>query len=225
MFDMQKIGKRIISFRKKCNLTQLELADKMGISFQAISGWERGISMPDISKLPELAQIFNVSIDELIGEKSDFIEAVVNDDVDTYLKSEAFSSDEVAEAVPLLKPDQAEQVIGKLGTDIFSNIQLFLPYMNESDVKEFALMALENGENVSEYLDYMDEDDVSEIAMRALEKGESVAEYLDYMCEDDVAKLAMKALENGKSITEYLDYMTEDDVKKLALRIIKKGKN
>ena len=39
-------------------MTQMELADRMGISFQVVSNWERGNSMPDISKLPELAEIF-----------------------------------------------------------------------------------------------------------------------------------------------------------------------
>ena len=46
---------------------QLELADKLSISFQAVSNWERGNSMPDISKLPELAEIFGVTIDAIIG--------------------------------------------------------------------------------------------------------------------------------------------------------------
>ena len=52
MFDMQKIGKKISELRKRKNITQMELADQMGISFQAVSNWERGNSMPDISKLP-----------------------------------------------------------------------------------------------------------------------------------------------------------------------------
>ena len=77
MFDMQKIGKKIVSLRKQKNMTQMELADRMGISFQAVSNWERGNSMPDISKLPELAEIFGVSLDELLGEKSSLVEAAV----------------------------------------------------------------------------------------------------------------------------------------------------
>ena len=251
MFDMQKVGKRIISLRKKCNLTQLELADKMGISFQAISGWERGISMPDISKLPELAQIFNVTIDELLGEKSDFIEAVAKDDVDAYLNSEAFSTDEIANAVPLLKPDQAEQVIEKVGTDMFSDISPFLPFMSERDVKEFAVKAYENGESVREFLAFMSENDVNQLAEKAARNGEAVAEFLPFMSEDGVGRLAervaqkgkstadflpfmseayvgqlaMKALEKSEDVSEYLPFMTEDDVKKLALLSIKKGKN
>lgn len=45
---MQKVGRKIVELRKKNNMTQTELADKMNISFQAVSNWERGNSMPDI---------------------------------------------------------------------------------------------------------------------------------------------------------------------------------
>ena len=65
MFDMKQIGKKITNLRKAHNMTQMELADKLGISFQAVSNWERGNTMPDISKLPELAEICRISVEEL----------------------------------------------------------------------------------------------------------------------------------------------------------------
>ena len=46
MFDVQIVGRKIGKLRKKCNLTQMELADRMGVSYQAVSNWERGSSMP-----------------------------------------------------------------------------------------------------------------------------------------------------------------------------------
>ena len=49
MFNMKQVGKKIVAMRKAKNMTQLELADKMNVSFQAVSNWERGNSMPDIS--------------------------------------------------------------------------------------------------------------------------------------------------------------------------------
>ena len=48
MFNMKNIGQKICKFRKEKNMTQLELADRLNISFQAVSNWERGQSMPDI---------------------------------------------------------------------------------------------------------------------------------------------------------------------------------
>ena len=59
MFNMKQVGKKIVSLRKSRNMTQTELADKMDVSFQAVSNWERGNSMPDISKLPQLAALFD----------------------------------------------------------------------------------------------------------------------------------------------------------------------
>ena len=51
MFDTRKIGMKIAALRKAKDMTQLELADKMMVSYQAVSNWERGNSLPDISKL------------------------------------------------------------------------------------------------------------------------------------------------------------------------------
>jgi transcriptional regulator with XRE-family HTH domain len=61
------ISENIYNFRKSSGLTQENLADKLGISFQAVSKWETGQSMPDITALPVLADIFGTSIDGLFG--------------------------------------------------------------------------------------------------------------------------------------------------------------
>ena len=86
MFDMKQIGKKITDLRKAHNMTQMELADKLGISFQAVSNWERGSTMPDISKLPELAEIFHISVDELLNGKAPLVKAVLNDTIDEYME-------------------------------------------------------------------------------------------------------------------------------------------
>ena len=67
MFNMNKIGKIIKDARTKKNMTQLELADKMGVSYQAVSNWERGNTMPDIAKIPDLARELGLEITELLG--------------------------------------------------------------------------------------------------------------------------------------------------------------
>ena len=71
MFSMIETGRRIGKLRKNSNLTQMELADLMGVSYQAVSCWERGVTMPDISKLPDLAQIFKVKIDDIFHDNTD----------------------------------------------------------------------------------------------------------------------------------------------------------
>ena len=61
------IGKKIKKLRRSRDLTQEEVATQLGISYQAISKWERGDGYPDITMLPVLASYFKVSVDELIG--------------------------------------------------------------------------------------------------------------------------------------------------------------
>ena len=68
--DQLKIGKFIAECRKQKNLTQMQLAEKLGITDKAISKWERGIAMPDTSIMLELCEILGISVNELLsGEK------------------------------------------------------------------------------------------------------------------------------------------------------------
>lgn len=68
--DPLKTGKLISEARKKLNLTQKNLADKLYVSDKAVSKWERGICFPDISVLIPLTEILNISLYDLLkGEK------------------------------------------------------------------------------------------------------------------------------------------------------------
>ena len=64
--DQEKIGKFIKKIREDNNLTQKELADKLGVTFQAVSKWENGKNVPDISILKEMSKEFNIDIDEIL---------------------------------------------------------------------------------------------------------------------------------------------------------------
>ena len=65
------IGLKIAYYRKQNRLTQEELAERVGVSCQAVSKWEQRISCPDIMLLPKLAKIFGVTIDDLFGTTGD----------------------------------------------------------------------------------------------------------------------------------------------------------
>ena len=70
--DQIKIGRFIAERRKKASLTQMQLAEKLGITDKAISKWERGIAMPDTSIILKLCDILGISVNELLcGEKID----------------------------------------------------------------------------------------------------------------------------------------------------------
>ena len=68
----EKIGKFIKKLRKDNNLTQKELADKYGVTYQAVSKWENGINLPDVSLIREMSKDFNISVEDILdGEITD----------------------------------------------------------------------------------------------------------------------------------------------------------
>lgn len=64
---LNNLSERIVYYRKKCGLTQEELAEKCSVTPQAVSKWENGLASPDISLLPRLAEVFGITTDELLG--------------------------------------------------------------------------------------------------------------------------------------------------------------
>lgn len=65
----ESLGQRIARLRKSKGLTQEELGDKVGISSQAVSKWETDASVPDIMLLVKIANIFDITVDELLGNE------------------------------------------------------------------------------------------------------------------------------------------------------------
>ncbi|WP_050697141.1 helix-turn-helix domain-containing protein [Anaeromassilibacillus senegalensis] len=67
------IGEKISDLRKQKKMTQDELAEKMGVSSQAVSKWETGLSIPDLPILIELSDFFHMSLDDLVKEKEEAV--------------------------------------------------------------------------------------------------------------------------------------------------------
>ena len=86
----QTLGMMISSLRKEKGMTQLELAEKMGVTDKAVSKWERDLSFPDIKSIPKLAETFDISVDDLMQVKTESKENMsknkVDEIVDTVLK-------------------------------------------------------------------------------------------------------------------------------------------
>lgn len=80
---MIKLGEKIKNLRKQRNISQEVLANYLGVSFQAISKWETGTTMPDVMLIPAIASFFGVSTDELfdynVYELEKNIEAIVDE--------------------------------------------------------------------------------------------------------------------------------------------------
>ena len=69
MENEKTLGGMISSLRRERGMTQNDLAEKMGVTDKAVSKWERDLSCPDIYSLPRLAEIFDISVDELLQAK------------------------------------------------------------------------------------------------------------------------------------------------------------
>ena len=68
MIDKQRFGKRAASLRRRLALSQAGLAEKLGVSAQAVSKWETGAALPDIELLLELSRLYGVSVNELLED-------------------------------------------------------------------------------------------------------------------------------------------------------------
>lgn len=94
-----KLNEKIIHCRKKAGLSQLDLADRLGVSRQSVSKWETGDSNPDVTKIPLLAKEFGVSADWLLSEDA----------------PEAPQTADAPQAAPTPYPDWIEQLPSRLG--------------------------------------------------------------------------------------------------------------
>ncbi|MBE6747071.1 MAG: helix-turn-helix domain-containing protein [Ruminococcaceae bacterium] len=95
------IGNKIKELRKKQGITQEQLAESIGISFQAVSKWENKIALPDITLTPVLAGYFGVSMDELFGFSLKEIEQDVEniaEEAHKYRESNPLKSRQILEA-------------------------------------------------------------------------------------------------------------------------------
>ena len=88
------IAKNITALRQNHKMTQIELAEKLNYSDKAVSKWERGESVPDISVLKQIADLFGVTVDYLLGRQD--IEGSTLSDFETGLLIASRNADERA---------------------------------------------------------------------------------------------------------------------------------
>lgn len=102
---------RLIMLRKRKGLSQEELAEKLGISRQAVSKWERAESSPDVDNAIQLSRLYNVSLDELFGNKPEYeIELdSMEPDMPEAIIEEAQAEEPSAEEAPADDADSANE--------------------------------------------------------------------------------------------------------------------
>ena len=146
--NMHEIGLRISTLRKQRDMTQLELADKMGVSYQAVSGWERGSTMPDISRLPEISQVLGTSIDELLGNdvQAEIVKNVLTQQTDIYTNDNQPHLDDIIDVAPVLKPSQMDNLIGKVKPISLGELTGLVPFISKEVLGQLAMKAQEVGD-------------------------------------------------------------------------------
>jgi len=137
LFDTMKFGGYLSRLRKNADMTQSELAEKLSVTRQAVSDYERGNSFPDVSILVLIADTFGVTLDELInsGEPTRG-EARILSNIAAGNSEVKAELDEIKSLAPLLKPsilDKLAARLAKSGIDI-SNILYLAEYLNDESV-------------------------------------------------------------------------------------------
>ena len=140
MFDVIKFGKGLSELRKNADLTQSEVADRLNLSRQAISKYERGESFPDISVLVMIAELFHVTFDELIGygEPTEGETMIFNGAARGSKDIVAENIDDIVNLAPLLKPSLLTKLSEKFsaqGMDI-SSLLILADYLNAEKAAE-----------------------------------------------------------------------------------------
>lgn len=118
----KSLGALIAEARRKKGMTQLELAEKMGVTDKAVSKWERDLSCPDVNSLPQLAEVLGISIEELLQGKNEKqpADSKVGELLDTILKAIALAMGVAVAALSALDALSSAQALPLLGLGLAS---------------------------------------------------------------------------------------------------------
>lgn len=146
MFDVTKFGGYLSRLRKNADMTQSELADRINVTRQAISRYEKGYCFPDVSVLVLLAEIFDVTIDELInsGEPTKGETKILGNVAKGNSDIVAEDFRDILNLAPVLKPSiltKLSENYKKHGIDISSIVEL-AEYIND----EAVILLMENAD-------------------------------------------------------------------------------
>ncbi len=228
MFDTRIVGKKIMELRKKGNFTQMDLANKLCVSFQAVSNWERGNSMPDISKLPELAECFNVSVDFLLGSSSEteIVKEIIIDNSFSDISG-------LKDIAPLLKPNEIdkmlEDIINANGLKDLNEIAHLAPFISSDYLNKLVCTFDLNEEdvNIVALAPFLSEETLKTISVdlfknEGLNKLTAIAPFFEggYLDELVISKIANV----DTSFCGLFPFLSSDINEKIAREMIKKEK-
>ena len=120
----ESFGNMVVALRKEKGMTQLELAEEMGVTDKAVSKWERDLSFPDVSSIPKLAEILGVSVDELMQVKAESkeepLKKKIDEIVDVAFKGVALAMGIAVVVLSIMKQIEMDSAITMLGIGLTS---------------------------------------------------------------------------------------------------------
>ncbi len=235
MFDTRKVGKKIAALRKERNKTQMELADEMGVSYQAVSNWERGNSMPDISKLPQLSLILGTSVDEILGESKEaqLLEHVIAGTEQTFLKEQETEVETIAEVAPLMKPEQTKNVVEskeEQGEDGFKGekkkisvkeLTVLAPYLEENYLEELVEKygISSDMHSLAALAPYLSENALDKIALESEGSMKELAALAPFLSENALDKIALESEGSMKELAALAPFLSEETLDEIARKV------
>lgn len=206
---MNNIGKTIADYRKQANMTQSEVADALGVTFQAVSKWERNESLPDITLLPKLSELFHVSIDQLLCgsfkiEDEASLKAAKAVCQDEEVADDTFNFSGITSLLeslaPLIKPKKLDQIFEKAGSKLKNSTNSLYPFMSE-----------DNFTDMIEEMDLEDESDLSKVvSMMPFLSEKNIDELLERF-EYNHVNPAIYPFLNEKQLQHVLDLLLENE--------------
>lgn len=233
MFNAETVGRNISILRKKRGITQMELANRLGISFQAVSNWERGVAMPDIGNLKLLAQVLETTTDCILGDER--AAKIISDVGEGKTPTEPVKPAEFVAVAPLLEPEQndallsavSEPLSGEEASEVKPNLAFGGEY-DKSDA-ELAEMFFERG-NVAMFSivkDSLPTERRRDLLQRAIADSNMpfIAMLSDAMSADDGVKFAEQAFDAGNIalFAMFEDKLTRERKGELAMKAFKDG--
>lgn len=216
MFDAKMVGKNISKFRKENNMTQLELADKIDVSFQAVSNWELGKTMPDIVKLPVLAEIFKISIDELLGKQAEVIESVVKSNVKECIDNGIISLHEISDISCVLKPDQIAVIAESERIEDLPDIEELLPFLNSDVINSLAMKAANNKkyQDLNILAPFVSKNVIDDIALKMINEGENITNIAPFIGKDTMFEITEELYKKYgiKSLYDVAPFMQKEQI-------------
>ena len=132
-------GNMVAALRKEKGMTQLELAEEMGVTDKAVSKWERDLSFPDVSSIPKLAEILGVTVDELMQVKAESkeepLKKKIDEIVDVAFKGVALAMGIAVVVLSIMKQIEMESAITMLGIGLTSLAITSFPKKGRIDLK------------------------------------------------------------------------------------------